>query len=112
METCMRCGHENPNPWVPVNGYVEDLNATALMMAAAAREGREWEGKMAVTSIGQVGKACLICPQPARTWVKCPACDMKGVPFPDEDPVRCGNCPEVFPRGLHLTSSPDPDERA
>jgi hypothetical protein len=43
-------------------------------------------------------------------WVLCPNCEMKGVPFPDEDPVVCGNCGHEFPRWDHLTMPPEGED--
>jgi hypothetical protein len=42
-------------------------------------------------------------------WVLCPSCNMKGTPFPDEDPVVCGNCSHEFPRYEHVCLPP-PEE--
>ena len=39
-----------------------------------------------------------------KDWVCCPFCLMKGVPFPDEDPVKCGNCDGIFPRFENVTT--------
>ena len=41
---------------------------------------------------------------PEAGWVLCPSCGLKGTPFPEEDPVECGNCGHRFLRKEHLTT--------